>query len=207
MSGFYNKMVVQISYWLVSLVWFSTIIALVSVPIFSFLVVKSELGFLNPTLSFPIDTEVILFTPEQSSSFIEVSSSIASADLKYVADNYPKAFFKIITLSMIVMLITLYGITLLRSILSNLRKNIIFDNSNTLAIKRIAIAIVALSPMEWIYRIILEGPFSAYLKEHQVTINIGSADFGFLTIGFLIFTLGLIFERGHQLYEEQKLTV
>ncbi len=198
MSGFYNKMVVQISYWLVSLVGFSTIIALVSVPIFSFLVVKSELGFLNPTLSFPIDTEVILFTPEQSSSFIEVSSSIASADLKYVADNYPKAFFKIITL---------YGITLLRSILSNLRKNIIFDNSNTLAIKRIAIAIVALSPMEWIYRIILEGPFSAYLKEHQVTINIGSADFGFLTIGFLIFTLGLIFERGHQLYEEQKLTV
>lgn len=207
MNSLKESNTLRFSYILVTLAWISAMVGLVVLPLIAILTLTTDIEFFDYQLTFPINTEVILFTPENATNFMEISSAQASADMQFVAKNYPGAFTGVTLLAIIAFLMTFYAVHLLRKMLINLRKDQIFTIYNVQAIKRIAIVVLALSPMEWIYRIILTGPFASYLNENQVSINVGSADFGYITVGLLIYTLGLIFERGYQQHEELKLTV
>lgn len=197
----------RFSYFFVNMAWYSSIGGLILIPLLSLLsyTIDSEI-LANSTITFPINTEVILFSSQNTEHFMEVKSAMAAADLNYVAENYPMAFIGISVLSFLAMVIIFYAVHLLRSILRRLKKEMIFVPENIIAIKRIAIAALLLSPTQWIYHLILWKPFSEYLQENRVSIEFGSADFGFITAGLLIYTLSLVFEHGYEQHQMLKST-
>lgn len=207
MKELQNSTALRISYYLVTLAWISTLCGLILIPVISILTLTTDIELIDFKLTFPINTEVILFAPENNTHFMKIESAQASADLNYIAENYAGAYLGVSFLAVISILIIFYAVHLLRNMIRNLREDEVFIPYNLISIKRIAIAMLALSPAEWFYRIILKTPFESYLQSNKVVIDIGSADFGFISAGLLIYILGLIFERGYQQHEELKLTV
>ncbi|HCD51351.1 MAG TPA: hypothetical protein DEQ34_02815 [Balneolaceae bacterium] len=208
MNNLKNSNALRFSYFFVNFAWFSALAGLILIPLLTVLSLTIDSQFIaQGKITFPINTEVILFSAQNTEHFMNVESAMASADLNYVAEHYTGAFIGLSVLVLLAMGIIFYAVNLLRNILRRLRMDQVFVSENIIAIKRIAISILLLSPAEWIYHMILSGPFKDYLQQNQVSIELGSADFGFLVTGLLIYTLSLIFERGFQHYEELKLTV
>lgn len=198
MTDIQDSSALRFSYLLVNLAWFVAMMVLTAVPIVFFLILFSDLAIVESiSLKFPIATDVILFSPENTVSFMEIDSAVASANAAYVADNYFGSFMAVFVILMISAGLIFYGIHLLRELLRELRNDRVFTGKNVQRIKRIAIAILSLSPMEWLYRLSLLDPFESYLQENSVAIEVGSADLGLIMAGLLIYTLALVFEKGY----------
>ncbi|MFN1835696.1 DUF2975 domain-containing protein [Balneola sp. MJW-20] len=208
MTNIKDSNALQFSYILVTISWLSSLIGIILVPaLFLFTLLSDSALASSFTLNFPISTDVILFSPENTVSFMDIDSAMASAQAGYVADNYFWSFFAVALIATIAALLIFYTVHQTRNLLKDIRKNEIFTHANTNRIKKIAIAILALSPMRWLYHLSLISPFESYLQENSVAIEVGSADFGLISIGLLNYILALIFERGQQQYDELRHTV
>lgn len=199
----------KFSYLIVSFIWYSCLIVSVlflAVMTLPYVMDVSSLPDIH--LNFPISTDVILFTPDSNTeNFMDIDSAIASVTFSYVVDNYPSTYFILSGILLFALAVTLYGIYQLRALLKDIRIEKVFTVENINRIKSLSIVILALSPVEWLYHMFLSDPFSAYMQTQSVEVNIGSADFGFITAALLVYTLALVFEKGYEQYEELKLTV
>ncbi|MTI89545.1 MAG: DUF2975 domain-containing protein [Balneolaceae bacterium] len=208
MSNLNHSKALYFSYVIVNLAWYAGIAMCVLFPVIVFLAFTGGPEYLqNSTLSFPISTQVILFSPDSTIDFMNIDSAVASVKLGYLAEYYPSTFFIVSVLIFMAELVVIYGVYQLRSILRDLKSEQVFTPTNMNRIKKTSISILALSPVGWLYHTFLSAPFGEYMQEHRVEINVGSADFGFITAALLIYVLALIFEKGYEQYQELKLTV
>lgn len=204
MSDMEESSALKFSYLLVNVAWFAAIIILAALPVIFLMILFSDSAIIESiNLNFPIATDVILFSPENTVSFMEIDSAVASARATYVADNYFGTFVAVFLIIQLSVGLSFYGITLLRGLLKDLKAAQVFTLVNIQRIKRIAISILALSPMQWLYRLSLLDPFESYLQETSVAIEVGSADIGLITTGLLIYTLALVFEKGYMQLNEK----
>ena len=159
---------------------------------------------LNINMTFPLNTEKLSIAADTGYSEIAVGSARASMDLTFFAREFPMLFLKHALLGITAILIVLTVLYHLKNLLDAATADTVFSRQNIRRIKVIAIAIFILDPLRWIYFNLVTQPL---FSEPQLSITISIPSLGYWFIGLLVYFLAVVFERGHEMYQELKLTV
>ena len=198
--------ITRISLKITNFFWFLFLLLGVLVPLSLFLAYTGRLpDWMNFDLAVPVNAESLTLTSEVSFPAVAIDSAKASIDMSQMALEFPSLF---VDLSIYV--IAGIGIVLgilyqLRNLLYDTVNGAVFIQQNIKRIKTIAVLIFIIDPLQWFFINIISEPLFADVS-NNITISFPPS-MGYWFIGLLVFTLAAVFEKGHELYEEQKLTV
>jgi len=82
----------------------------------------------------------------------------------------------------------------------------VFSRKNIRRLKIIAGLIIAFKPFEWIIYRLFVVPIDEMLVANEISISL-DLELGSFVYGLLLFALAAVFEKGHDMYQELKLTV
>ena len=198
--------ITRISLKITNFFWFLFLLLGVLVPLSLFLAYTGRLpDWMNFDLAVPVNPESLTLTSEVSFPAVAIDSAKASIDMSQMALEFPSLF---VDLSIYV--IAGIGIVLgilyqLRNLLYDTVNGAVFIQQNIKRIKTIAVLIFIIDPLQWFFINIISEPLFADVS-NKIAISFPPS-MGYWFIGLLVFTLAAVFEKGHELYEEQKLTV
>lgn len=185
--------------------WFLFLLLGALVPVSLLLAYIGRLpGWMSFNLSVLINAESLMITSEVSSSAVSIDSAKASIDMTQMALEFPSLFvdFSIYAVAGIgIILGILYH---LRNLLYATVNDAVFIRQNIKRIKMIAVLIFIIDPLQWFFINVFSEPLFADIS-NNITISFPSMGYWF--IGLLVFTLAAVFEKGHEMYQELKLTV
>jgi hypothetical protein len=134
---------------------------------------------------------------------IDLRGSISMSDL---ALTHITASILFPILYIIFLALMLWGVGQLRDFLFSAKHGDIFTEENFDRIKIAALLIMAMDPIHWVYSGIKHLMLSD-LFEGSSYHMVSNVDINYLAIGLVILTITQILKRGHELQEDQKLTV
>ena len=195
----------RISRKLTYLFWYFFLIMGVLGPVCLLLAYWGKLpDILNFNMAFPLNTEKVAVAAETGYSEIAVGSASASMEISYFAREFPTLFLKHSLFVIGALLIVLTILYHLKNLLDAAAEDNVFTGQNIRRMKVIAIAIFIVDPLRWIYFNLVSQPL---FSEPLLSITITIPSLGYWFIGLLVYFLAVVFERGHEMYQELKLTV
>ena len=205
MENLQKKTTARICMKLTNLFWYLFLIIGTAAPIALLLAYVGKLPeVMNIDIVIPISTDVLSLTTGETHSALSIDEAKAKMNLAYVAQEFPNLFFDI-------SLYTVAGLILLLGILYNLKNllkatlnDAVFTRQNITRIKIIAVLIFIIDPLKWIFINFITQPLFAEVST-GITISFPSPGYWF--IGLLVYMLAAVFEQGHEMYQELKLTV
>jgi len=197
---------VYYSYAIINFLWYALcgVVILFLGSIFA----KHTFGLTMETLSIkiPIEAGQVTLQTAIDSSMISIDSAMASLSIDYFIDNYFGLYIGIILSLIIAMALFLTGFFQLRMILKSALNEDVFTSKNIARLKIIAGLIILYTPFQWIVYQLFIMPIDSELIANEITISL-NFKLGSLIYGLLLFALAAVFEKGHDMYQELKLTV
>jgi uncharacterized membrane protein YciS (DUF1049 family) len=212
MGGFGKKSTAYICYLIVNAWWYLS--CLVGI-LFPALLTYGYLQHPGPDaimgINVPLaDSMVALKNPGQY-QHITIDSVSGQVDFSYLLQNNPTMYILWGLFFCVVLALFIFGIYQLRNLLKASVNNAIFTRQNVSRIKIIAVIIMLVDPLRWIQHHFMFKTLSNIIPPETADIHIGlpmvGNDWTFIVMGLLVFTLAAVFEKGHEMYQELKLTV
>lgn len=206
MKSLKDRNAVYYSYAIINFFWY----ALCGVAVLSIITVltKHTFGlFLNVIhLGIPIDADQLTLQTAIDSSMISIDSATASLNADYIMNNHFGLYVGILASFIFGMGLFLFGFFQLRMILKSAWNDKVFTQKNINRLKIIAGLIIAFKPFEWLMYQLFVVPIDRMLVANEISVSL---DFepGSFVYGLLLFALAAVFEKGHDMYQELKLTV
>lgn len=206
MKSLQHKNSVYYSYIIVNFLWYALCGAAVLfvVTIFTEHFFGNLLGVFN--LNIPVSAEQLTLQTTIDSSMIEIDSATASLNAEYIVENHYPLYLGLLTSFVIGFGIYLLGFYQLRMILKSAKNDFVFNPKNILRLKIIAGLIIAFKPIEWLVYRLFVVPIDEMIAVNKLSIQL-DFELGSFIYGLLLFALAAVFEKGHEMYEELKLTV
>lgn len=207
MDSLGKKSAAYICYLIVNISWYTSCLFSIIVP---FGLLNIYLGNHNPEVVFgvmvPVDTSE-LFSDAIDKSYLVMESAQAEIDFNYIISNSPASYMAWALFICTAIGLMLFGLYQLRALLKTAVHETVFSKSNVYRIKTIAVLIMLMEPMGWIYSSIVASFDSIVEMKFELQILLIGLNFGYFLVGLLIYSLATVFERGYEIHEEQKLTV
>ncbi len=209
MNSLKDRDSVYFSYVIINFLWYASCIG--AILIIGFFISKHAFGITMAPLNInvPIDADyVTLQTDIESSAISTIDSATASLDTEYIIDNYFGRYIGIVLSLFISIALFLTGFFQLRMILKSTLNDEVFTSKNVTPLKVLAGILIAYSPLYWIFIQLFVVPLESELIVHKISISLGiSFNLGLFVYGLLLFALAAVFEKGHDMYQDLKLTV
>ncbi|WP_421773426.1 DUF2975 domain-containing protein [Gracilimonas sp.] len=201
-----NKHSVYYSYLIVNFLWY----ALLLLAAFFAIISVGEHFFGNLidgfNITVPIDPSSIVLNSSIDTSNIELKSANATFDSSYIKEISSGLYVGLMISLAVGITLFLYGFYQLRMILKSVLSDRVFIPENIKRLKVIAGLLIIFEPLSWLVYRLFVMPIDSITAANQLSISL---DFepGNLIYGLLIFALAAVFEKGHEMYQELKLTV
>lgn len=197
---------VYYSYAIINFLWYA--LCGVAILIIGTIFTKHTFGLTLETLNIqiPIDAEQLSLQTAIDSSMISIDSATASLNAEYIMNNHFGLYIGIMASLVIGLALSQFGFFQLRMIPKSARNEEVFTLKNIKRLKIIAGLIIALKPFQWIIYQLFVVSIDKMLIANEVSINL-SFELGSFIYGLLLFALASVFEKGHDMYQELKLTV
>lgn len=117
------------------------------------------------------------------------------------------AYFALVIARLTVIVLLLYGLGRLKILLKNLKNEEPFSLENVTQLRLIAYLVLLITPLQLAYQAISYWYLSTFKELTSAIEWSWQADYKYLLIGLGIYVISEVFKQGHQIYEEQKLTV
>ncbi|HEX6982313.1 MAG TPA: DUF2975 domain-containing protein [Balneolaceae bacterium] len=207
MDALGKKSAAYICYLIVNISWYISCLFPIIVP---FGLLNIYLGNHNPEMVFgvtvPVDTSELL--PDAiDKSYLAMKSAQVMIDFNYIISNSPASYIAWALFICIAIGLMLFGLYQLRALLKTAVHETVFNKANVCRIKTIAILIILIEPLSWIYSFIAASFDPIVEMKFELQILLIGLNFGYFLVGLLIYSLATVFERGYEIYQEQKLTV
>jgi len=215
MSGFGKKSTAYICYLIVNVWWYLSCVIGVIFPamlIYEYFYNTHPDSIFGITL--PLEPSLVTLTEKANYEFLDIDSITGTMDFDFIMQSSPVTYLIWGGFICVALGLFLYGLYQLRSLLKQTVDGSIFTTANIRRIKTIAILLIIVEPLQWLFRYLIRHSLAdkAYLlasQEANISINIPMVgeDWMFIIIGLLVFTLAAVFEKGNEMYQELKLTV
>ena len=206
MNSLKDRDSVYYSYVIINFLWYALCAA--AILLVGIIFAKHAFGLMPETLKIhiPIDTEQLSLQTAIDPSMISIDSATASLNSEYIMNNYFGLYIGIVVSLVIVVALSLYGFFQLRMILKSARNDAVFTLINIKRLKIIAALLIAYKPIQWIIYQLFLVPIDKMLVANEISLNL-NFELGSFIYGLLLFALASVFEKGHDMYQELKLTV
>lgn len=199
MESLKNNNAVFYSYRIVNFLWYMLI--LMSVIALSFMVTHSF------SINIPLSTEQVTLVGDINPEMMEIDEAQASIKAEYILQNHPTIYVGMLFATPFVIAFFLYGVYQLRMILKSAVDDMVFHEKNIKRLRIIGIMFLISAPLEWLGYILLVRPLNESLNSFSISISTDLSGIDSFVVGFLILALSVVFEKGHDIYQELKLTV
>lgn len=206
MESLKNRNPVYYSYIIINFLWYAlcgTVILIIGT-----ILTKHTFGLMLETINIQIPIEINQLTLQTAidSSMISIDSATASLNADYIMNNHFGLYVGIMTSLVIGLGLFLLGFFQLRMILKSAWNDNIFTPKNITRLKIIAGLIIAFKPFQWIIYQLFVVPIDEMLIANDFSVSL-NFELGSFVYGLLLFALAAVFEKGHDMYQELKLTV
>ena len=157
-------------------------------------------------ISIPIDADQLTLQTAIDSSMISIDSATASLKAEYIMNNHRTLYAGLIASFIIGLALFLFGFYQLRMILKSAWNDKVFTQKNIKRLKIIAGLIIVFKPFEWLIYQLFVVPIDEMLVANEISVSLNFEP-GSFVYGLLLFALAAVFEKGHDMYQELKLTV
>lgn len=154
----------------------------------------------------PIDADQLTLDTAVDPTMLSIDAASASLNAGYIMDNHFSLYIGIIISVIIGFGLFLFAFYQLRMILKSAWKDRVFTETNINRLKIIAGIIIAFKPFEWVVYQLFVSPIDRMLAASDITVSM-NLELGSFVFGLLLFALAAVFEKGHEMYQELKLTV
>lgn len=201
-----NKNSVYYSYIIINFLWYA--LCGTTILVVGTILTKHAFGLMLETLDIriPIETNQLTLQTAIDSSMISIDSATASLNADYIMNNHSSLYIGLITSLFIGLGLFLFGFFQLRMILKSAWNDKVFTRKNITRLKVIAGLIIALKPFQWIIYQLFVVPIDEMLIANEFSVSL-NFELGSFVYGLLLFALAAVFEKGHAMYQELKLTV
>lgn len=206
MNSLKDRDSVYYSYVIINFLWYALCAA--TILLVSIIFAKHAFGLTMETLNIqiPIDPDQLSLQTAINSSMISIDSATASLNTEYVLNNHLGLYIGMMVSLVIGLALSLFGFFQLRMILKSARNDEVFALKNIKRLKIIAGLLIAYKPIQWIIYQLFIVPIDKMLIANEISINL-NFELGSFIYGLLLFALASVFEKGHDMYQELKLTV
>ncbi len=206
MNSLKDRDSVYYSYVIINFLWYALCAA--AILLIGIIFAKHAFGLMPETLNIhiPIDTEQLSLQTAIDPSMISIDSATASLNSEYIMNNYFGLYIGMVVSLVIVVAVSLFGFFQLRMILKSARNDAVFTLINIKRLKIIAALLIAYKPIQWIIYQLFLVPIDKMLVANEISLNL-NFELGSFIYGLLLFALAAVFEKGHDMYQELKLTV
>ncbi|WP_020403885.1 DUF2975 domain-containing protein [Gracilimonas tropica] len=206
MKSFKDRNAVYYSYAIINFFWY--VLCGTAILIIGTLFTQHTFGLLlnEIHLGIPIEPDQLTLQTAIDSSMISIDSATASLNADYLMNNHFGLYVGILVSFIIGMGLFLFGFFQLRMMLKSAWNDKVFTQKNITRLKIIAGLIIAFKPFEWLIYQLFVVPIDEMLVANEISVTL---DFepGSFVYGLLLFALAAVFEKGHDMYQELKLTV
>ncbi|MCB0504032.1 MAG: DUF2975 domain-containing protein [Cyclobacteriaceae bacterium] len=205
-----NYKILKITRSILNVYWYLQLLLIATIVIIGFLLFFNvdfiNLNYLN---GFRIHFSRINFTEPLLYNGTEYKFSLTNGDGRLHIDDLNQKFVYLRMLAAFVhSAIYLMIIYFLRKIFKNLTENEYFIPANGMYIKKIALSIILLSLIPELIHYLTDRWILQSIQFSNVMIkNEFNVDFQTILLGLLVFVISIIFLRGIELREDQKLTI
>lgn len=206
MKSLKDRNSVYYSYAIINFFWYA-------LCVFSVLIIADTfrlhgLGNLLGTLDIgiPIDASQLTLQTAIDSSMISIDSAKASLNADYIMNNHRGLYAGMIGSLVVGLTLFLFGFYQLRMILKSAWNDEVFTQKNIKRLKIIAGLIIIFKPFQWLMYQLFVVPIDELIVANDISINL-NFEMGSFVYGLLLFALAAVFEKGHDMYQELKLTV
>ena len=206
MNSLKDKNAVYYSYTIINFFWYALCVFSVLLIADAFRIhgLGNLLGTLN--ISIPIDADQLTLQTAIDSSMISVDSAKASLNAEYIMNNHFGLYVGMIVSLTIGIALFLFGFFQLRMILKSAKNDKVFTQKNIKRLKIIAGLIIIFKPFQWLMYQLFVVPIDELTVANEVSVSL-NFEMGSFVYGLLLFALAAVFEKGHDMYQELKLTV
>ena len=206
MNSLKDRDSVYYSYVIINFLWYALCAA--AILLIGIIFAKHAFGLMPEalTIHIPINTEQLSLQTAIDPSMISIDSATASVNSEYIMNNYFGLYIGIVVSLVIVVALSLFGFFQLRMILKSARNDAVFTLINIKRLKIIAALLIAYKPIQWIIYQLFLVPIDKMLVANEISLNL-NFELGSFIYGLLLFALASVFEKGHDMYQELKLTV
>jgi hypothetical protein len=139
-------------------------------------------------------------------SMLSIDSASANLNADYIMNNHFGLYIGILISVVIGFGLFLFGFYQLRMILKSAWHDKVFTRKNIRRLKIIAGLIIAFKPIEWLMYRLFVVPIDEMLVSNEISVSL-DIEPGSFVYGLLLFALAAVFEKGHDMYQDLKLTV
>lgn len=170
-------------------------------------------GTANPLvdINIPIKTSLVALKNPAQYSFLSIDAIRGQIDLSYIIQNEPTTYLLMIGFICVIFGLYLFGLYQLRNLLKSTDNEEVFTKANVRRIQIIGLLVILIQPLTWLQHHFIFSSFGSFIPGKTPSIDLQLTFPGpgldFVWLGLLIFVLASIFEKGHEMYEELKLTV
>lgn len=206
MTSLRNKNSVYYSYLIINFFWYFLCFA--ALLIFGTLFTKHAFGnYLSEfNIKIPVEADQLSLDTAIDPSMISIDSASAKLNADYIMNNHFGLYIGILISVVIGFGLFLFGFFQLRMILKSAWQDNVFTRKNIRRLKIIAGLIIAFKPIEWLMYQLFVFPIDEMLVSNEISISLDIVP-GSFVYGLLLFALAAVFEKGHDMYQELKLTV
>lgn len=206
MNSLNNRDSVYYSYVIINFLWYA--LCATAILLIGIIFAKHAFGLTPETLNIqiPINPNQLSLQTAIDSSMISIDSATASLNTEYVLDKHFGLYIGMMASLIIGLALSLFGFFQLRMILKSARNDEVFTLENIKRLKIIAGLLIAYKPIQWVIYQLFIVPIDKMLVANEISINL-NFELGSFIYGLLLFALASVFEKGHKMYQELKLTV
>ena len=206
MKSLKDRNSVYYSYVIINFFWYALCVFSVLIVADAFRIhgLGNLLGALD--ISIPINADQLTLQTAIDSSMITIDSATASLNADYIMNNHRGLYAGLIASLVVGLALFLLGFYQLRMILKTAWNDEVFTQKNIKRLKIIAGLIIAFKPFEWLMYQLFVVPIDEMLVANKISISL-DLELGSFVYGLLLFALAAVFEKGHDMYQELKLTV
>lgn len=199
---------IPLAYWSTRIIWWLLLLGLTAVVLgTAWTYISEEPAEFSYTLTTdiePVEEQYELLGDSGVSMHInQAEGALSISDL---ADYHLFASVLFPIFIIIFLALILYGVKQMINFLYDAKEGEIFTETNFERIKTIALIIIAIDPIHWVYsgfkHVLLSDLFAG--SSYHLMSNL---DITYLAIGFVVLAITEVFKRGYELEEEQKLTI
>lgn len=206
MKSLKDRNSVYYSYIIINFLWYA--LCGTAILIIGTILTKHTFGLMLETFNIriPIETNQLTLQTAIDSSMISIDSATASLNADYIMNNHFSLYIGIMTSLVIGLGLFMFGFFQLRMILKSAWNDNVFTPKNINRLKIIAGLIIAFKPFQWVIYQLFVVPIDEMLVANEISVSL-NFELGSFVYGLLLFALAAVFEKGHDMYQELKLTV
>jgi len=157
-------------------------------------------------IQIPVEAEQLTLDTAIDPSMLSIDTASANLNADYIMNNHFGLYIGMLISVVIGFGLFLFGFFQLRMILKSAWHDKVFTQENIRRLKIIAGLIIAFKPLEWLIYQLFVVPIDEMLVANEISISL-DLELGSFVYGLLLFALAAVFEKGHDMYQELKLTV